>query len=80
MAFLGKALPFVSPIAALLGVGKKTAPTPQMATPVVTRDAAAEAARRDDELRRRRGAGANVAAGTGGSEARSAGGKVLLGQ
>ncbi|KQX19344.1 MULTISPECIES: hypothetical protein [unclassified Sphingomonas] len=54
---------------------------PKMAapTPVATRDMAAENAAASDEIRRRRGAGANVLLGFGGAEAATAGGKALLG-
>jgi hypothetical protein len=64
-------------LASVLSKKKKKKPAAQpVATP--TRNAAAENARRFDELRRRRGAGANELTG-GGAEARSPGGKVLLG-
>jgi hypothetical protein len=55
------------------------APASVSPLPVPTINMAAEAARRDDELRRRRGAGANELTG-GGAEAMTAGGKTLLGQ
>lgn len=56
----------------------KPAATP-MPQPLPTRNMAAEAARAGDQWRRRRGAGANELTG-GGAEARSPGGKTLLGQ
>lgn len=52
-------------------------PAPQ---PTITTNAAAEAARRDDELRRRRGVGANLLTGSSGAEASTPGAKTLLGQ
>jgi hypothetical protein len=78
MATIGKIL--LSPLAALSGAFKKPAKAPVAAPPpVVTRNAAAENARRYDELRKRRGAGANELTG-GGAEPVTPGGKVLLGQ
>lgn len=69
----------LSPLLAVTGL-LDTKPAEQAAVPTPPMpDAAAEAARRDDELRRRRGQGANVATGAGGAEASTPGGKVLLG-
>lgn len=59
---------------ALFGKPKMPAPVP-----VATRDMAAENAASADELRRRRGAGANVLMGFTGAEPASAGAKALLG-
>lgn len=73
----------VAVAAAVAGAGAAAvlAPTPKAvsATPPVTRNAAAEFAMRDRDLRLRRGAGANEITG-GGAEAPSTGGKTLLGQ
>jgi hypothetical protein len=74
----------ISPIGSLLtGTGlfaKKVKAVEPPVTPIVpTRNAAADAMRRDDALRRRRGAGANELTG-GGAEAVTPGGKTLLGQ
>ncbi|WP_414902471.1 hypothetical protein ACMT1E_04375 [Sphingomonas flavalba] len=67
----------LSPVLALAGAFNKPKPVAQ--TMPATRNAAAEAAMRDDELRRRRGAGANELTG-GGAEAVTPGAKTLLGQ
>jgi hypothetical protein len=53
-------------------------PKPQPPTPPITRDDAATAAARADELRKRKGSGADIITGQGGAEA-GAGGKVMLG-
>lgn len=76
---MSKALPFISPAFALgkLLFGNK--PKAPQATPPITRNDAAEAARRSAEFRKRKGAGANELTG-GGAEASSGGGKTLLGQ
>jgi hypothetical protein len=71
-----KALPLISPLAAILGVGKKPkapAPTIQART-----DSAAEAAANRDLISQRRGAGANQLTGRLGAESR-AGAKTQLG-
>ena len=62
----------------LFGGGHKAA-QPVVQPTVPTRNAAADAIRQDDALRRRRGAGANELTG-GGAEAVTPGGKTLLGQ
>lgn len=67
----------ISPLGAALGLFKK--PKAVAPPPAISRNAAAEAARASDAYRRRRGAGANELVRDGG-EARSPGGKVLLGQ
>jgi hypothetical protein len=65
-------------VVGLLGGSQKKAQTPAVLPP--SRDMAAElAARRADELRRRRGAGANELTG-GGAEPVTPGAKTLLGQ
>lgn len=77
----------LSPIGAMAGLfksKKKAAPaaeTPANVQPrAVTRNDAVAARMQDDERRRRRGMGSNILLGTAGAEARTAGGKVLLGQ
>lgn len=75
-AWLGSAL---FGVAGAIGSQLLSKPKPPAAPLAVTRNAAAEAAMRDDMMRRRRGAGANEITG-GGAEARSPGGKALLGQ
>jgi hypothetical protein len=78
----GVPLPFAL-AGGLLGAGLSQVmkpPKPVAGPPPVTRNMAAEAARESDALRRRRGAGANELVGRGAGEARSPGGKVLLGQ
>ncbi|MFZ5704923.1 MAG: hypothetical protein ACOY5R_06610 [Pseudomonadota bacterium] len=59
---------------ALFGKPKMPAPVP-----VATRDMAAENAAASDEIRKRRGAAANVLMGFTGAEASTAGAKALLG-
>jgi len=76
-ALLGGGL--VGGAVSLLTGKKKDAPAAPAAPLVPTRNAAMDAARRDDVLRRRRGAGANELTG-GGAEASTGGGKTLLGQ
>lgn len=81
MSAVGKAI--ISPIGAALGLFKKPKPpavAPDVAVPrPITRNDAVDARMRDDERRRRRGLGANILTGSSGAEARTAGGKVLLG-
>lgn len=69
----------VSPLGNALGLFNKPKAQPVVQPAVPTRNAAADATRRDDALRRRRGAGANELTG-GGAEAVTPGGKTLLGQ
>lgn len=79
MGFIPTLLGGVVGGAVSLLTGKKSS-TPAPAAPIVpTRNAALDAARADDVLRRRRGAGANELTG-GGAEASTGGGKTLLGQ
>lgn len=71
-----------------LGLASTLLKKPKTATPAqsivaprpITRNDAVDARMRDDELRRRRGVGANILTGPSGAEAQSAGGKFLLGQ
>ena len=72
-------------VGGLLGMalgGNKSAPTPDPANPlpVANRDDARADAQRNDELRRRKGAAADLITGSGGAEA-SAGslGKLVVG-
>ncbi|ARS27622.1 hypothetical protein [Sphingomonas sp. KC8] len=76
VSFIGRSL--LGPIGKMI-VGKPKAAQPISQRPV-TRDDAAAQMQADDDLRRRRGAGANLLTGPSGAEARTAGGKVLLGQ
>lgn len=65
---VGKVL---SPIGSIVGgiLGTTKAPKLPGATPVATRDDAADAQARDDEIRRRRGSAANMLLGPQGAEA-----------
>lgn len=75
MSFVGDILS--APLKALGLVstpGKPPAPLP-----TVTRDDAIVAAQSADELRRRKGAAADIVTGTGGAEAAPTGGKLTLG-
>lgn len=66
-------------VSGIVGLFKKPkAPKIPAAPPLATRNAAQEAALREDRMRRRRGVRANDV--TGGAEAASPGGKTLLGQ
>lgn len=77
---------------AILGAGAVTAaatalpallakkPKGPAIAPPVTRDDALEAARRDDELRRRQGSAANIIVSDGAGEASTATAKTLLGE
>jgi hypothetical protein len=76
-----KALPFA--LGGIIGgVGSilSKPPKPTAPPPLVTPNMAAQGARADDLMARRRGAGATELVGRGAGEARSPGGKVLLGQ
>jgi len=75
MGVVGKIL---SPVISLLA--KPKAPKPQAQTPAITRNDAAERAYALDEIRKRKGYGANLITGAGGAEARTSGGKTLLGE
>lgn len=70
-----KALPIISPLAAILGIGKKPKPPAPVLQPRT--DTAAEMADQRDMLSKRRGAGANQLTGRLGAE--SAAGKTQLG-
>ena len=72
---IGKIL---SPIGGLL-FGKKPADPPSP-LPIPTRDDAAAATQRDDELRRRRGTAADQLLGPAGAEAPTVSAKTLTGQ
>lgn len=71
----------LSPALALVGGLNKQKPQQPVQTPVVDQSAALDAANQQaaDDLRRRRGAGANELTG-GGAEASTPGAKTLLGQ
>jgi len=75
MAFIGKVLsPILKAVGLVQSPGKPPAPVP-----TVTRDDAAAQIQADDELRRRKGAAADIVNGTGGAEAPLTGGKLTLG-
>lgn len=76
----GIAKVLLSPIGALTGMFNK--PKPPQTPPVVDQSAALDAANQAqaDDLRRRRGAGANALTGSSGAEASTPGAKTLLGQ
>lgn len=78
---VGKVL---SPIGSIVGglIGKPKAPKLPAPTPVATRDDAADAQARDDEIRRRRGSASNMLLGAQGAEADAAqtATKLLTGQ
>lgn len=83
MTFLAGALPMLAGglfgskiIKAVLGGGKKA---PVQPLPQASRDDAAAAIARDDELRRRKGAAADILTGSGGAEATGTPGKFILG-
>jgi hypothetical protein len=73
-----------SPVGSIVGglIGKPKAPKLPGMTPVATRDDAADAQARDDEIRRRRGSAANMLLGPQGAEADAAvtATKMLTGQ
>jgi hypothetical protein len=68
----------LSPVAAVVGLGKK--PKLPAPTPAPTRDDYVRAALKDDPLRKRRGGAADILTGAGGAEAAAAGVKSLVGQ
>lgn len=76
----------LSPVGAMAGLFKSKKKAPAAETPAnvqpraITRNDAVAARMQDDERRRRRGMGSNILLGMAGAEARTAGGKVLLGQ
>ena len=76
-----QAIPFaLGGLAAGVGTLLSKPPKPAAAPMAVTPNMAAAAVSADDAFRRRRGAGATELIGRGAGEARTAGGKVLLGQ
>lgn len=75
MSIVGKILsPVLKAVGLVSSPGKPPAPTPQ-----VTRDDAAAQVAASDELRRRKGAAADILNGSGGAEAALTGGKLTLG-
>lgn len=61
----------VSPLLSVLGIATKTPKIPA-AQPTATRDDAADMARDDERLRKRRGGAANILTGSAGAEASGA--------
>lgn len=76
MSKVAKAL--ISPLGAVVGLFKK--PKLPAPAPMPTRDDAARAAMKEDNLRKRRGGAADILTGTGGAEAAATGAKTLVGQ
>lgn len=76
MSGVAKAL--ISPLGAAVGLFKK--PKLPAPAPAPTRDDAARAAMKEDNLRKRRGGAADILTGAGGAEAAATGVKTLVGQ
>ncbi|HEY0149861.1 MAG TPA: hypothetical protein VGB70_12770 [Allosphingosinicella sp.] len=79
-AIAGAGAGLIGAVSGKKGKGSKQAGPSILMPRGITRNDAVDARMRDDERRKRRGVGANILTGGSGAEARTPGGKVLLGQ